>query len=218
VIDTFRETVGDMCYMEIQAALAMVDQYIVSPGLRAHCVGVAKAARVIAQALERSGQRVNVERTTCMGLIHDLGRERFNNDHHGIEGYKLARQLGVPTEIACICLTHNTVGRTSVESVAIGLLTEMEACSLADEGLDLTALSVEEQIVCLADSHVLKGEFASLSERIAELEGRRGPLTPHDWYNLNEIAEFVRRFEQILNHPLTDSFRDKKLAEISFYS
>jgi HD superfamily phosphohydrolase YqeK len=204
--------------MEIQEALALVNQHIVSRGLRAHCLGVSRVAHVVAQALALKGQIVNVEQVTLMGLIHDLSREQANSERHGIEGYKLACKVGVLPETARICLTHMTVGRTLAEAVAIGLLTEIEAHSFVRDGIDLTNLSAEEQIVCLADSHVLNGEFVSLSERIAELESRKGSLTSEHWYNLNQIAEFVRCFEQILNYPIEDLFCGKKLAEISFYS
>lgn len=204
--------------MDVQEALLLVDRYTVSPGLRTHCIGVGKVANTIARALQRSGQMVKVERTTLMALLHDLGREQSNNERHGIEGYKLACKAGVIPEVARICLTHMTVGRTLAEAVAISLLTETEAHSLVRDGIDLTDLSAEEQIVCLADSHVLNGEFVSLSERIAELGSRKGPLTSQHWYNFNQIAEFVRRFEQILNCPITDLFCGKKLTEINFYS
>ncbi|CAG0936347.1 hypothetical protein TFLX_05217 [Thermoflexales bacterium] len=218
VVHTFPKKAGDTVHMEVKEALALVDQYITSPGLHAHCIGVGKIANVIAQALDRGGQMVNVERATLMGLIHDLGRERANNERHGIEGYKLAREAGVPTEIACICLTHMTVGRTLAEAVAIGQLTEAEAHGFVEDEIDLTDLSREEQIVCLADSHVLNGEFVPLAGRIAELESRKGLLTPQHWYNLNRIGDFVKCFEQILNHPLKDLFCGQSLAEINFFS
>ncbi len=86
--------------MEIQDALLIVDRYIASPGLRMHSLGVSRVAKVIAEALGGSRQQVDVERTVCMGLIHDLGREQFNTDRHGIEGYKLARQVGVPLRVS----------------------------------------------------------------------------------------------------------------------
>ncbi len=204
--------------MDVHEALLLVDQYIVLPGLRAHCIGVGKITKVIAQALERSGQMVNVEQAILMGLIHDLGREQADNERHGIEGYKLARESGVPTEIARICLTHISVGRARAEAVAVCLLNETEAHHLGKDGIDLTELSLEEQIVCLADSHVLNGEFVSLAERIADLESRKGPLTSEHRYNLNRIAEFVKRFEQLLNYPISELFCGKKLTEINFYS
>ena len=204
--------------MDIQAALQLVDRYVTSPSLRTHCVGVGKVTNIIAQALQRSGQIVNVEHATLMGLIHDLGRQQFNNERHGIEGYKLARGAGVMLEVVRICVTHMTVGRTAEAAIAIGLLTETEAHDLVEDGIDLTDLSLEEKIVCLADSHVLNGEFVALSERITELESRKGPLTSEQWYNLDQIAEFVKRFEQILNYPIEDLFSGKKLAETDFAS
>jgi putative nucleotidyltransferase with HDIG domain len=204
--------------MDTQGALRLLDRYIVSPGLRAHCVGVCKVSNVIAQALKGSGQVVNAERTTLMALIHDLGREQFNNERHGIEGYKLVREAGVPAKIARICITHMTMGRTVDAAIAIGLFTETEARDVLEDEVDLTELSLEEQIVCLADSHVLNGEFVSLAERIAELESRKGTLTSEHWYNLNQIAEFAGRFEQILNYPIKDLFCGMKLAEINFTS
>jgi putative nucleotidyltransferase with HDIG domain len=204
--------------MDIQKALLLVDQYVASPGVHLHCIGVGKVANVITRALQHSGQTVNVERATLMGLIHDLGRERSNNERHGIEGYKLARKVGVPPEMARICVTHMTAGRNVDIAIAIGLLTISEAQSLIEDGIDLTDLSPEEEIVCLADSHVLNGEFVSLAERIAELESRKGPLTSEHWHNLNQIAELVKRFEQILHHPVADLFRGSALAKVSFYS
>jgi putative nucleotidyltransferase with HDIG domain len=204
--------------MDVQEALLLVNQCVTSPSLHMHCIGVGKVTSVIAHALQRSGQMVNVERATLMGLIHDLGRERFNNERHGIEGYKLARGSGITPEVARVCITHITAGRTADAAIAIGLLTESEARSLIEDGIDLAELSLEEQIVCLSDSHVLNGEFVLLAERIAELEARKGPLASEHWYNLIQASKFIERFEQILSYPITDLFNGKKLAEIDFYS
>lgn len=203
--------------MDTQEALLLLDQYITSPGLRAHCIGVGKVTSVIVDALQRSGQVVSVERATLMGLIHDLGRERFNNERHGIEGYKLAREAGVPPEIARICIMHITVGRTANAATALGLLTEVEARDLVEDGINFTKSSLEEQMVCLADLHVLNGEFVSLAERIVELESRKGSLTSEHWYNFNRIVEYIRWVEQILNYPIKDLFCGKNLAENGFY-
>ncbi len=202
--------------MNTQGALLLVDQYVTSPGLQLHCLGVGKVSNVITQALQCSGQMVNVERATLMGLIHDLGREQSNNERHGIEGYKLAREAGVPVEIARICITHMTMGRTADAAIAIGLFTETEAQVFLEDGINLMELSVEEQIVCLADSHVLNGEFVLLSERIAELESREGLLTAEHWYNLNQITGFIKCFEQILGCPIKDLFQENSLAKINF--
>lgn len=170
--------------------------------IRLHCRSVSCAAQTIAQALAASGQTVNTNKAGLMGMIHDLGRSRAGDVRHGIEGYWLAREAGFPAEIAKVCITHMTMGRTLDEAVGEGLLTTDEANRLAGEVGALEDMGLEEQIVGVVDSRVLNGHFVALSERIMELEERKGPLTPGMWHNLNRIEELVASFAQVLGHSL----------------
>ena len=173
--------------------------------LRLHCRSVNRAAQVVAEALATSGMSVDARKAAKMGMIHDVCRSA-TDARHGIEGYWLAREAGFSADIARICITHVTMGRTAKEAIREKLLTAEGARRLAEAGIVLEDMRLEEQIVGMVDSRVLGGRWVSLAERISELEERKGPLSPGSWYNLDRIAELAASFERKLGHPLAHLF------------
>jgi len=200
--------------MDIQHATRLMErcispsvQHLQHPAaLRLHCRSVSYAAQAIAEALATSGMTIDADRAAVMGMIHDVGRSTAGNARHGIEGYWLAREAGVSSDIARVCVTHMTMGRTAKEAVVAGLLNAEEARRLAEAGIILEDMNLEEQVVGMVDSRVLGGRFVSLEERIGELEKRKGWLSTAARYNLDRIAELATSFEQVLGGSLAQLF------------
>jgi len=180
--------------------------------LRLHCRSVSRAGKVIAEALTISGMIVDADKVAVMGMIHDVGRGITGDARHGVEGYWLAREAGFSPDVARICVSHMTMGRTMKEVIEIGLLNTEEARRLEEAGVILENMSLEEEIVGMVDSRVLSGRFVSLEERIDELEKRRGPLPPSAQYNLDRIAELATSFERALGHSLAQLFPGGQLG------
>lgn len=67
-----------------------------------HCYVASKVAGKLAEALG-----LDVEKATCMGLLHDIGRKDGRMGlRHVINGYRYMNELGY-TDIARICMTHS---------------------------------------------------------------------------------------------------------------
>ena len=205
--------------MDIERAIELMNRCInqLTPhlqhpaSLRFHCHSVSYASRVIAEALAISGMTIDVEKTAVMGMIHDIGRSEAGDVRHGIEGYWLALQAGVSPNIASICITHMTLGRTMKESVEAGFLTVEEARVLTETGVILENLSLEDQVVGVVDSRVLNGNFVSVEDRICELVERKGELSLGARYNLDHILELGRALERMLGYSLIKLFPEGKL-------
>ena len=87
-----------------QEALKLLDwANELNPGpWRAHSLGVARAAGLIAGAIG-----IDEERAYITGLMHDIGRyEGVRGMHHVIAGHDLMMDKGQP-ECARICITHS---------------------------------------------------------------------------------------------------------------
>ena len=181
--------------------------------LRLHAHSVSNAAQAVADALTTSEMSVDAGIAAKMGMIHDVGRSSAGDARYGIEGYWLAREAGFSADIARVCITHVTMGRTAKEAIKEGLLTADEARKWADAGFTLEDMRLEEQIVGMVDSRVLDGRWVSLEERIGELEERKGPLSPGIRYNLDRTAEFVASVERALGHPLVQLFPEGDLGK-----
>ncbi len=79
-----------------------------------HSRGVAKVAQVIA---EHCG--LDADRAFSSGLLHDIGRSYGGHTglNHITDGYKIAKEKGMPEEIAGCCLTHSFYLKEKVEAV-----------------------------------------------------------------------------------------------------
>lgn len=107
---------------------------------------------VLAVAMaERCGADVNLVRAG--GLLHDLGRTRTHGIAHGVEGERMARELGLPEVLALIIRKHVGAGIAPAEARTLGL-----------PDIDMMPSTVEEKIVCHADNLVRDAEYLTSAE------------------------------------------------------
>jgi putative nucleotidyltransferase with HDIG domain len=85
-------------------ALALLHEWIASPGLRKHCYAVEAAMRAYAR---RYGG--DEERWGLTGLIHDFDWERHPDaERHPMQGVAVLRSLGWPEDVCRAILGHAT--------------------------------------------------------------------------------------------------------------
>lgn len=205
--------------MDVQCATRLMEnctnqssQHLHHPAvLRLHCHSVSYAAHTIAEKLSMSGMIVDPNITAVMGMLHDVGRSKAGDQRHGVEGFWIVQEAGFSANIARVCVTHLTMGRTAKEAITSGLLSPVEAHTLEDLGTPLENMTLEEQIVGMVDSRVLGGRFVSMEERISELNKRKGQVLPDAQYNLDRITELAATFEQVLGYSLDQLFPEGKL-------
>jgi uncharacterized protein len=94
----------------------------------------------IANVFKSKGYRVDLRLVESGALLHDLGRGQTHGIEHGAVGGQMARQLGMPMELAHIIERHVGAGLSQEEAHRNNL----PRGSYVPETL-------EEKIVCYAD-------------------------------------------------------------------
>lgn len=103
-----------------------------------HC----KAIRDLAV---RIGKRANadIELIEAGALLHDIGRSKTHGIMHGIEGAKIAEEIGLPESIIQIIERHLGAGIPKEEALKLGLPAK-----------DYIPITLEEKIIAHADNLV----------------------------------------------------------------
>ena len=101
-----------------------------------HCMAVRKIAVRIAKKAH-----ADISLVEAGALLHDIGRSKTQGITHGIEGAKIAIELGLPSSIVNIIERHLGAGIPSEEAVTLGLPVK-----------DYMPLTIEEKIVAHADN------------------------------------------------------------------
>jgi uncharacterized protein len=103
-------------------------------------MNVTRVAMRIANIFKSKGYRVDLKLVESGALLHDLGRGRTHGIEHGAFGGQMARQIGMPMELARIIERH----------VGAGLSQEEAQRNKLPRGSYIPE-TLEEKIVCYAD-------------------------------------------------------------------
>ncbi|VVB61374.1 Ribonuclease Y [uncultured archaeon] len=101
-----------------------------------HCEAVRKVAVRIAKKAH-----ANIQLVEAGALLHDIGRSKTQGIMHGIEGAKIATELGLPLSIVNIIERHLGAGIPIEEAETLGLPPK-----------DYMPITLEEKIVAHADN------------------------------------------------------------------
>jgi uncharacterized protein len=82
-----------------------------------HCIAVYRKAMKIAANFDN----VDEDLIRQGALLHDIGRSKTHGITHAIEGVKIARKYGYPTDVLNIIERHIGAGITEEEAVKLGL-------------------------------------------------------------------------------------------------
>lgn len=107
-----------------------------------HCIAVRDLAVKIAEKTN-----ANIELVEAGALLHDIGRSRTHGIKHGVEGVKIARNIGLPLSIILIIERHIGAGISKEEAVKLGLPAK-----------DYIPITLEEKIVAHADNLIQSGK------------------------------------------------------------
>jgi uncharacterized protein (TIGR00295 family) len=101
-----------------------------------HCEAVRKVAVRIAKKAH-----ANIQLVEAGALLHDIGRSKTQGIMHGVEGAKIATELGLPLSIVNIIERHLGAGIPLEEATMLGLPPK-----------DYMPITLEEKIVAHADN------------------------------------------------------------------
>ncbi len=95
---------GQSIRMERDEALALLRRYVASPSHIVHSHATAGIMRKVAEHLGEDAATWEI-----IGLLHDIDYDLVGGDmdRHGVEGYRILLDNGVPEEIAEIVRRHN---------------------------------------------------------------------------------------------------------------
>jgi len=128
-----------------------------------HC----KAIRDLAVRIAKKAN-ANIELVEAGALLHDIGRSKTHGIWHGIEGAKIAREIGLPESIVRIIERHLGAGIPKKDAVQLGLPPK-----------DYIPLTLEEKIVAHADNLIDNAKKHPIEKEIKKAEKK----------GLNQLAE-----------------------------
>jgi uncharacterized protein len=123
-------------------------------------------------------------------LLHDIGRCKSHGVEHAVIGGKIAREMGLPENVARIIERHIGAGLTASEAEKFGLPAK-----------DLLPLTPEEKIVSYADNLTIGSRMVSFGdalERFKRVLGREHPAVQRFVSQHREIMEWMGMREKEL--------------------
>ena len=115
-------------------------QFLREAGCSEEVINHCKAVRKVAVRIAKKAH-ANIELVEAGALLHDIGRSKTQGILHGIEGAKIAAQLGLPESLVHIIERHLGAGIPKDEAILLGLPPK-----------DYMPLTLEEKIVAHADN------------------------------------------------------------------
>lgn len=145
--------------MQKEQAIEILKKANCNKQLIRHCIVVSELALKIAKRINAGGDKVDVELVEIGSLLHDIGRSKIDGIKHAIEGVKIAKAFDLPKEVISIIERHVGAGLTKEDAKKIGLPIK-----------DYLPLTLEEKIVCHADSLIASFKRQKLSKAIENLK------------------------------------------------
>jgi len=128
----------------------LLTEYGCSDAVIRHCKAVRDVAVRIAKLAD-----ADIRLVEAGALLHDIGRCRTHGIRHGVEGVKIAQELGLSEDIVKIIERHIGAGISSDEAKKLGLPVK-----------DYVPVSLEEKIVCHADSLIDNCEMQKIEKEV----------------------------------------------------
>lgn len=166
-------------------AIAMIKKYNAGEhldSLLAHSKAVASFAKDVAKRLEKKGIKIDVQLVFMAGLLHDIGKNRMPGPCHSIASGEILRENGYE-ELAIVVEKH-------------GLSKEcLEEQGKIKEAKNFLPKTIEERVLCFADSHFEIDKKIKWQERIPLIRKRWKP--EHLRFIDKSEERFVRNNEEI---------------------
>lgn len=142
--------------MERDEALALLRRYVTSPSHIIHSLATAAIMRKVAGRLGEDAGTWEV-----IGLLHDIDYDLVDGDmeRHGIEGYRILIENGVPEEVAGIVRRHNHLLTSGYERPVEVALQAADSVS----GLILACALVKGGAIDEVTSRTVKKKFKEKS-------------------------------------------------------
>ncbi len=136
------------------------DKYNLHPGIRKHCMTVARLAVDIADKIKKNGHKVDKKLVELGALLHDIGRAITNDPfQHFIKSAYIIRQEGLDERIAKVAERHFSAGLDQEDAKKLGLPPK-----------NYIPETLEEKIVSFSDNLVFDSEIKTFNDFMKRLE------------------------------------------------
>ncbi len=149
-----------------------------SEGVTNHCLAVSRNALEIASRVKIPVDKQLIE---VGAMLHDMGRCKTHGIDHAVVGAALAREMGIPEEVARIIERHIGAGISVAEAVVLGLPEK-----------EYHPLTPEEKIVSYADNLTDARGMLPFAEALKRFERALGKDHP-------ALTRFKEQHEEIMS-------------------
>lgn len=119
-----------------------------------HCCTVRTLAGAIAEGID-----CDMDLVVAGAMLHDIGRAVDHSINHAVIGYGIAKELGLPDEIAQIIKRHTGAGLDEIDAEEFGLPKD-----------DYIPRTIEQKIVAHADNMVSDNRLVAHFHSVEKLK------------------------------------------------
>lgn len=174
-----------------------------SDGWINHSMCVGNSAGIIAEALNKKGYELDVDKAITLGYIHDIGK-MISFEGHVMGGYEYMKEQGYDEEYYNICLTHSYLNN-DVNCTAGGIPKDIPFRTNFIKNQEYT---IYEKIINICDLMCMS-KIATLDKRLIDIIIRKGAYS-NTQYHIKEVYKLKEYFDNLLGYNLYDLFPEIK--------
>ena len=169
-----------------------------------HSICVGDSAGRIAEALNKNGYDLDVDKAIKLGFIHDIGKLVGPFHGHVINGYEYMKKQGYDEEYCNICLTHSYLNN-DINCTAGGIPDDIPFRTKFIKEHEYT---LYEKIINLCDL-MCTTKVYTIDKRLIDLMIRRGTYS-NTQYHIKEAYKLKEYIDNLLGYNLYDLFPEIK--------
>lgn len=151
-------------------------------------------------------KKLDVEKITLMGYLHDIGKGQGDFQVHPEKGYYYLKSLGYDDEYCEICLTHSFVNNDAY--CMFSEFMQPERDKFVIDFIAKHQFTIEEKLVALCD--MMHGtEMWTLDKRIIDVIIRHGTCA-QTAERIRESYRLKQYFDELLGYNLYELFPEVK--------
>lgn len=173
-----------------------------------HSLSVGDSAGRIAQALNKKGCNVDIDKTITLGYLHDIGKYNGISQGHVMRGYEYLKNKGYDDEYCNICLTHSYLNNDII--CTAGGVPNPENNPFLASFIKNHNYTIEEKLINLCDLMCPQGDkISTIDKRLIDIIIRRGAYS-NTQYHIKETYKLKEYFDNLLGYNLYDLFPEIK--------
>ena len=169
-----------------------------------HSICVGNTAFKIAEALNKNGYNIDLDKVRTLGYIHDIGKMVGEFKNHIMNGYEFIKNNGYDMDYYNICLTHSYLNN-DINCTASGIPDDIPFRTNFIKNHEYT---IYEKIINLCDL-MCTPKVYTIDKRLIDIMIRRGAYS-NTQYHIKETYKLKEYFDNLLGYNLYDLFPEIK--------